>query len=75
MRDWLATARKTKNFTHQEVADKAGIKRQYYGMIESGDRTPSVTIAKNISSVLDVDWTLFFENQSNKMLLNEKEVS
>ena len=47
VREWLATARKIKNLTHQEVANRVGIKRQYYGMIESGERTPSVNIAKS----------------------------
>lgn len=31
MRTWLAQTRKNKKFTHQQVADLAGIKRQYYG--------------------------------------------
>lgn len=75
MRKWLATARKTKKLTHQKIADLAGIKRQYYGMIESSDRTPSVTTAKKLSEILEVDWTLFFEQKSNKTLLNTKEVS
>ena len=69
MRNWLIIARKSKSLTHQQVADLVGVKRQYYGMIENGDRTPSVTIAKKIAEVLDIEWTLFFENKSNKMLL------
>jgi len=77
MRTWLVEARKKKNFTHQNVADLVGIKRQYYGMIENGERTPSVGIAKKIAGILDVEWTLFFENDSNKSLqiFDEKEVS
>lgn len=77
MRTWLAEARKKKNLTHQNVADLAGIKRQYYGMIENGERTPSVGIAKKIAEILDVEWTLFFDNESNETLqiINEKEVS
>lgn len=76
MRTWLAEARKKKNLTHQNVADLAGIKRQYYGMIENGERTPSVGIAKKIAEILDVEWTLFFDYESNKTLqhINKKEV-
>ncbi|WP_199775447.1 helix-turn-helix transcriptional regulator [Microbulbifer pacificus] len=73
MREWLANPRKSKGLTHQQVADKVGIKRQYYGMIESGERTPSVTTAKRISEVLDLDWTIFFESKSNKMFLSQKQ--
>lgn len=71
MREWLATPRKKKNLSHQEVADAANIKRQYYGMIENGERTPSVPVAKSIGKVLGVDWTLFFENEGNKTLQRE----
>ncbi|MEH7223898.1 helix-turn-helix transcriptional regulator [Bacillus sp. JJ1566] len=68
MRKWLENARKQKKLTHQNVADLAGIKRQYYGMIENGERTPSVSTAKKVAKILDVDWTLFFEDRGNKTL-------
>lgn len=68
MRLWLSKARKHKGFTHQEVADRAEIKRQYYGMIENGERTPSVPMAKKIAEILEIDWVLFFEDKSNKTL-------
>lgn len=68
MRNWLIDARRKLNLTHQEVADAAGIKRQYFGMIENGERTPSVATAKRIAVILKVDWTIFFETNSNKML-------
>lgn len=66
----LINARKEKNLTHEQVAsltDK-GITRQYYGMIESGERRPSVEVAKSIAEVLDIDWTIFFEVKSNQTL-------
>lgn len=66
MRDWLSKARKELELTQQDVADQAQIKRQYYGMIENGDRTPSVPTAKKIAKVLKIDWILFFEDKSNK---------
>lgn len=66
LRDWLTKARKDLNLTQQDVAEKADIKRQYYGMIENGDRTPSVSTAKKIAEVLQVDWILFFDDKSNK---------
>jgi transcriptional regulator with XRE-family HTH domain len=51
---------------HEEVASGAKIERAYYTMFESGNRTPSVEVAKRIASVLEFDWTLFFEDQSNE---------
>jgi transcriptional regulator with XRE-family HTH domain len=69
MRTWLEKARKQKKLTHQNVADLAGVKRQYYGMIENGERTPSVSTAKKIAKTLDVEWTLFFDDKRNKTLL------
>jgi putative transcriptional regulator len=67
LREWLSNARKNLELTQQDVADKTQIKRQYYGMIENGDRTPSVSTAKKIANVLEIDWILFFEDKSNKM--------
>lgn len=70
LRDILIRARKEKHLTHEQVASltKKGITRQYYGMIESGERTPSVDVAKSIAEVLEIDWTIFFELKSNQRL-------
>lgn len=68
LRKWLADARKKRKLSHQDVADATKIKRQYYGMIENGERTPSVTVAKKIGEVLGVDWTLFFDHEGNETL-------
>jgi putative transcriptional regulator len=66
LRDWLIIARKKLDLTHQEVADHAKISRQYYGMIENGERTPGVIVAKKIADKLNVDWTIFFDDKRNK---------
>jgi putative transcriptional regulator len=71
LRDFLITARKNKSLTHESIADKVGITRQYYGMIENDERTPSVPIAKKIGDVLEIEWTLFFELDSNLRLRND----
>lgn len=60
-RVWLEKIRKDNNLTHQDVATEIKISRQYYGMIENGERDPSVTIAKKIGKLLNFKWTLFFE--------------
>lgn len=66
MRLWLKREREMKNFTQQSIAKNIGVERQYYGMIEKGERTPSPKVAKKIAEVLDIDWTLFFEDGGNK---------
>lgn len=71
MRDFLITARKSKNLTHETIAEKVGITRQYYGMIENDERTPSVPIAMEIGKVLEIDWILFFDQNGNHRLLCE----
>jgi putative transcriptional regulator len=68
MKELLVAARKSKHLTHEQVAEQVEISRQYYGMIESGERNPSVQIAKKIGVVLEIDWTLFFEYNSNLRL-------
>lgn len=72
MRGWLKKLRVDKGFTQQDVADRSGIERPYYTMIESGNRRPSVQVAKSIALVVGFDWTLFFEQKSNET--KQKEV-
>lgn len=67
----LIKARNKKGrLSHEDVASlsEIGITRQYYGMIENGDRRPSVKVAKAISRVLDIEWTIFFEVVGNDKL-------
>lgn len=73
----LVQARSKKKLTHEQVASltEKNISRQYYGMVENGDRRPSVDVAKAIAKVLDIDWTIFFESESNLGLRLSKEVS
>jgi putative transcriptional regulator len=72
---WLQKYRLMVNKTHQEVANKAGIKRAYYTMIENGTRSPSPAVAQRIADALNFDWTIFFTNEGNAsalMLKNEE---
>lgn len=63
MRSWLKELREQKAYTQEEVAKKAGIERTTYASIEQGRRNPSVSKAMRIASVLDFDWTLFFDKK------------
>ena len=67
MKRWLKEIRSQKGFTQCEVAEKVKIERSYYTMIESGNRTPSVKVAKSIGFVLRFDWTIFFDKECNEM--------
>lgn len=49
--------------TQAEVAKQVGITQQMYGMIENGERRPSVKTAKKIARVLDFDWTLMYQDE------------
>lgn len=72
-RPWLVAHRENAKMTHEQVAIEAKISRQYYGMIESGDRDPSVDVAKRIASVMGFSWTLFFGEDGNDTLPKEGE--
>ncbi|WAH42797.1 helix-turn-helix domain-containing protein [Alicyclobacillus fastidiosus] len=59
-REWLVKYRGDK--TQCDVAAHCNIHRGHYSLIETGDRTPSVAVAKRIANYLGFDWTLFFEH-------------
>ncbi|MFB4164775.1 helix-turn-helix transcriptional regulator [Alteribacillus sp. JSM 102045] len=61
MRDWLLEIRKSKDLTQEQLANKAGIARTTYSMIETGERGVTVENAKRIAKVLNLKWTIFFE--------------
>lgn len=63
-REWLVKIRGKR--THQQIADLAGISRNYYTEIENGIKTPSVETAKKLASALGCNWTLFFDFDSRE---------
>ncbi|MDT2485183.1 helix-turn-helix transcriptional regulator [Enterococcus avium] len=63
MNDWLTNLRNKKELTQDEVAKLAEMPRTTYSSIEQGRRRPSVENAMRIASVLEFDWTYFFENK------------
>lgn len=46
-----------------DVAETVGISEGAYCNIENGKRKPSVKTAKSIALLLELDWTLFFEEK------------
>jgi len=68
LRKWLKELRLAKGLTQLDVATAAKIERSYYTMIESGNRKPSVAVAKSIGKTLGFDWTIFFNEKCNDSL-------
>lgn len=64
-RDWLVDMRKSKGLSQTDIALRINTAQQYYSYIENGKRRPSYEVAKKIASILNFDWTLFFEDSEN----------
>lgn len=56
----MAQTRIKKNLSQQALSEKVGVSREYISMIENGERTPSVDVAKKIAQELGVSWVIFF---------------
>lgn len=76
MRIWLKKIREENGLTQQDVAELADVERTTYASIEQGRRNPSVVNAMRIASVLDFEWTIFFDDkvrEKSHFCLNEKQ--
>lgn len=62
----LLNFRKGKHLTQEELAKLAGIKRNYYGLIENGKRNPSLEIAMKIAKALNEKVEDVFEKNINE---------
>lgn len=56
----LETIRLEKELSHNEIANLSGISRSFYTLIENGNRTPSMGVAKKISLALSLTLDEFF---------------
>ena len=65
MREYLKSLRLEAGFTLQGMADRFGISRQYYEMIESGDRQRKmdITLISKISDVFGIPMAEIVENE------------
>lgn len=56
MREYLIKLRKGKSLTQQQMADKIGITKQYYNLIEKGKRQKKmdIVLVSAIASVFDM---------------------
>ncbi len=56
MRKWMQEKREERKLTQQNVADKLGISKQYYQMIETGERQKNLntSIVMSLASCFDM---------------------
>ena len=57
----LKEIRKEKGFTQEQLANVCGVQLTTITMIETGNNSPSVELAKKLGEVLGIDWKVFFE--------------
>ena len=62
MSESLKLKRASKGYTQEKMAEKLGITKEYYNMIENNKRTPSVSVAKEIGKLLGIKWTTFYDD-------------
>lgn len=64
LREWLRALRVQQSLTQQIVAERTGITRAGYTMIENGDRRPSPEVAKKIARLLgfEAEWYKLLES-------------
>lgn len=54
--------REAKGFSRSALAEKAGLHQTYIGLLERGERSPTLDTAKAIATALDVPlWTMIKE--------------
>lgn len=68
-RNKLIELRNNKQLKQRQVAEVCGITTSYYGMIELGDRTPTLEIAMKIADFFETTVeNIFFDDPNNPML-------
>lgn len=73
MRQALIDRRTDKGLTQEALAEKVGISRSFYGLIELGSRNPSYGLAKKIAKVLGVKVDrIFFDSESYRLKQGQK---
>lgn len=76
MKKWLIEYREKKKFSQSDLASMVDVSREYISMIETGNRNPSVAVAKKIGKALGFKWELFFKENSNEVLhCEDKKIS
>ena len=58
----LRHLRTERGWAQEELAHRAGINRNYVGMIERQENSPTVEMLERLSKALEVDPVIFFQN-------------
>lgn len=69
MRQWLKNIRESKGISQQNVAEKVGITRQYYQLIEAGERQQKmdITLIAKLSQVFGVSMNQIIDNEMQQV--------
>lgn len=62
-REQLINARKNLGLTQANMAAVTGVHRSYYGLIENGNRNPTLGIATKIATALNSDINQLFPEE------------
>ena len=62
----LAARRKEKGLTQAELGAEIGIAQRTVAAYESGERRPSVDVAKRLAEALDFSWAELFEGDDEE---------
>jgi transcriptional regulator with XRE-family HTH domain len=62
----LRRLRRSRRLSQEELADQAGINRNYVGMLEREENAATVDMLEKIADVLDVDPIEFFRRPSRE---------
>jgi transcriptional regulator with XRE-family HTH domain len=57
----LRRIRQERGLSQEELADRAGLNRNYIGMIEREENAPTIDAIEQLSAALNVDPVTFFE--------------
>jgi transcriptional regulator with XRE-family HTH domain len=62
----LRRLRRSRRLSQEELADQAGINRNYVGMLEREENAATVDMLEKLAGVLDVDPIEFFKRPSRE---------
>jgi transcriptional regulator with XRE-family HTH domain len=62
----LRRLRRSKGLSQEELADRAGINRNYVGMLEREENSATVDMLEKLADVLNVDPIEFFKRPSRE---------
>lgn len=69
MRNWFKEAMEKQSISRVEIAKEADVTPEYIYMITTGERNPSVQLAKKLADILGIEWPKFFDKNTNDMLI------